>query len=107
MGACVYPPMLVMELLPRGSVYDILHSKQTIHWSLVYKFALDIARGMLRLHSENIIHRDLKSKNLLVDQSWNVKVSDFGLSGLRSLEQVNEVWIIGYFIVTLPILHFV
>jgi serine/threonine protein kinase len=40
--------------------------------------ALDVAEGMSYLHRQRIIHRDLKSHNLLVDEQWTVKVADFG-----------------------------
>ncbi|XP_026457416.1 probable serine/threonine-protein kinase drkA [Papaver somniferum] len=51
--------------------------------------AVDIARGLNYLHRCNppIIHRDLKSSNLLVDKNWNVKVGDFGLSRYKNGER--------------------
>ncbi|GFZ07051.1 PAS domain-containing protein tyrosine kinase family protein [Actinidia rufa] len=50
------------------------------------RMALDVARGMNYLHRRNppIVHRDLKTSNLLVDKNWNVKVGDFGLSRLKN-----------------------
>lgn len=47
--------------------------------------AIDIARGMNYLHNSipTVVHRDLKSSNLLVDKNWTVKVADFGLSRLK------------------------
>lgn len=74
---------IVMEYLPRGSLFKILHSSnQPLDKKRRLRMALDVARGMNYLHRRNppIVHRDLKSSNLLVDRNWNVKVGDFGLS---------------------------
>ncbi|XP_059437222.1 serine/threonine-protein kinase EDR1 [Corylus avellana] len=88
MGAVTRPPNLsiITEFLPRGSLYRILHRPQCqIDEKRRIKMALDVARGMNCLHTSTptIVHRDLKSPNLLVDKNWNVKVCDFGLSRLK------------------------
>ncbi|KAB2088786.1 hypothetical protein ES319_A03G022400v1 [Gossypium barbadense] len=74
---------IVTEFLPRGSLFKALHkNNQALDVKRRMRMALDVARGMNYLHHRNppIVHRDLKSSNLLVDRNWNVKVGDFGLS---------------------------
>ncbi|MCL7026831.1 hypothetical protein MKW94_026506, partial [Papaver nudicaule] len=88
MGAVASPQHLciVTEFLPRGSLYQLLQrSSQKLEWRRRVLMAFDIARGMNYLHLCNppIVHRDLKSSNLLVDKNWTVKVGDFGLSKFK------------------------
>jgi serine/threonine protein kinase len=87
MGVCLKPLCLVTEFCSRGNLFDLLHnSKVKLDWPLKLRMALDAARGMnfLHTHTPVIIHRDLKSLNLLVDEKWCVKVSDFGLSRFKA-----------------------
>ncbi|XP_075097159.1 uncharacterized protein LOC107766684 isoform X2 [Nicotiana tabacum] len=88
MGAVTSPQRLciVTEFLPRGSLFRLLQRYSSkLEWRRRIHMALDIARGMNYLHHHNppIVHRDLKSSNLLVDKNWTVKVGDFGLSRLK------------------------
>ena len=84
MGVCPDPPAVVTEFCARGSLYDLLKSArdssvlaQQLDWPRRLGIALDAAKGMLYLHSHRpaIIHRDLKSPNLLVDKHWRCKVA--------------------------------
>eukprot|EP01103_Thecamoeba_quadrilineata_P008678 TRINITY_DN1840_c0_g1_i1.p1 TRINITY_DN1840_c0_g1~~TRINITY_DN1840_c0_g1_i1.p1 ORF type:complete len:740 (-),score=99.37 TRINITY_DN1840_c0_g1_i1:96-2315(-) len=83
-GACTKEPHLlsVSGFEHKGSLYNVLRSEPNLEWKLLLKMALDGATGMCYLHSRTppIIHRDLKSLNLLVSSTYTVKVADFGLS---------------------------
>ncbi|XP_022753797.1 putative serine/threonine-protein kinase-like protein CCR3 [Durio zibethinus] len=83
--------LLVYEYMSNGSLYDHLHNNDNIEkgssilnsWKMRIKIALDAARGIDYLHNyavPPIIHRDIKSSNILVDANWTARVSDFGLS---------------------------
>ncbi|KAM3343848.1 serine/threonine-protein kinase EDR1 isoform X2 [Capsicum galapagoense] len=77
---------IVTEYMPRGCLFKALHkNNQPLDLKRRLRMALDVSRGMSYLHRRNppIVHRDLKSSNLLVDKSWTVKVGDFGLSKLK------------------------
>lgn len=97
LGVCLMPPCypaIITEWCGRGSVYDVLNAAQHssggqlaqyLSWKRRVKMAYDTARGMLYLHNHkprSIIHRDLKSPNLLVANDWTIKVADFNLSRL-------------------------
>ncbi|XP_054797805.1 probable serine/threonine-protein kinase SIS8 [Prosopis cineraria] len=88
MGAITRPPhfSILTEFLPRGSLYRLLHRPNfELDEKRRLRMALDVAKGMNYLHTSHppIVHRDLKSPNLLVDKHWVVKVCDFGLSRMK------------------------
>ncbi|XP_042042345.1 serine/threonine-protein kinase CTR1-like isoform X1 [Salvia splendens] len=91
MGAVTEPPNLsiVTEYLSRGSLYRLLHkhgAREMLDERRRLSMAYDVAKGMNYLHKHNppIVHRDLKSPNLLVDIKFTVKVCDFGLSRFKA-----------------------
>ncbi|KAJ9537393.1 LOW QUALITY PROTEIN: hypothetical protein OSB04_030126 [Centaurea solstitialis] len=88
MGAVTRPPniSIVTEYLPRGSLFRLLHrSYGQLGEKRRLRMALDVAKGMNYLHTSNpiIVHRDLKTPNLLVDSDWVVKVCDFRMSSMK------------------------
>jgi serine/threonine protein kinase len=87
MGVCIHHNSyyMITEFMKEGSLFDHLHKKQT-HLSLLKKFEIleDIVLGMYNLHGREMLHCDLKSSNILVDDNWKIKLADFGLSRIKS-----------------------
>ncbi|KAJ1387697.1 TNFR/NGFR cysteine-rich region [Sesbania bispinosa] len=75
--------LLVYEYMPHGTLYDHLHGGLSpLNWSLRLKIAMQVAKGLEYLHKEllpPIVHKDLKSSNILLDSEWAARISDFGL----------------------------
>ncbi|XP_073311814.1 serine/threonine-protein kinase-like protein At1g28390 [Primulina huaijiensis] len=83
--------LIVVEYMPNGSLYDLLHrSGKPPGWVKRTRFALQVARAVQFLHASNppIIHRDIKSSNILIDSSFSSRLSDFGLSLRGHVEDV-------------------
>ncbi|XP_042427152.1 serine/threonine-protein kinase STY46-like isoform X1 [Zingiber officinale] len=89
-GACTKPKLcIITEFMTGGSVYDFLHKKKkTLDLPSLLRVAIDVCNGMNYLHQNNIIHRDLKSANLLMDENEVVKVADFGVARVKPISGV-------------------
>ena len=88
-GATDTPPYcIVTEWLDGGSLYTLLHTQRELTGSQKTMIAFDIARGMQFLHSRQILHRDLKSPNVLLDNDMHAKICDFGYSRIADNHDV-------------------
>uniref|UniRef100_A0A2N9FCJ5 non-specific serine/threonine protein kinase n=1 Tax=Fagus sylvatica TaxID=28930 RepID=A0A2N9FCJ5_FAGSY len=83
--------LLVYEFMSNGSLADVLfRGIRRPDWDERVRIALDVARGILYLHEEckaPIIHCDIKPQNILMDEFWVAKISDFGLAKLLMPDQ--------------------
>jgi len=84
MGVCLdrHDKIIVMEYMEKGSLHELLR-RAPLNISKIHKIAKEIAFGMNYLHGENILHRDLTSKNILLSKHMEAKVADFGLSKMK------------------------
>ncbi|KAI3898058.1 hypothetical protein MKW92_030279 [Papaver armeniacum] len=75
---------LVLEFSPNGSLASVLHdSNSVLDWGIRYKVAIGTAEGLLYLHEtcqRRIIHRDIKTANILLTENFEPQITDFGLS---------------------------
>nr|XP_043634428.1 cold-responsive protein kinase 1-like [Erigeron canadensis] len=81
--------LLVLEYMSNGSLDRFLWGtkKGTLNWKQRYDIIFGIARGLAHLHNEfhvKIIHRDIKSSNILLDHDFQPKIADFGLARLQA-----------------------
>lgn len=85
MGACIQPPLLliVMEFMSGGSLYDRLFGSkrgQPIAPPERWVIGAHMLEGLAFLHSQRVVHRDLKSMNILLDAQQSARICDFGLA---------------------------
>ncbi|GAU10199.1 hypothetical protein TSUD_422490, partial [Trifolium subterraneum] len=89
-GYCRLPSsrLLIYDYVALGSLDDLLHEnteRQPLNWNDRLKITLGSARGLAYLHHEcspKIVHRDIKSSNILLNENMEPHISDFGLAKL-------------------------
>eukprot|EP00268_Persea_americana_P055830 TRINITY_DN6525_c0_g1_i5.p1 TRINITY_DN6525_c0_g1~~TRINITY_DN6525_c0_g1_i5.p1 ORF type:complete len:663 (+),score=67.83 TRINITY_DN6525_c0_g1_i5:145-2133(+) len=85
--------LLVYEFVPNGTVADHLHGERAkagaLTWPIRMSIAIETADALAYLHAVDIIHRDIKTTNILLDSNFQVKVADFGLSRLFPMDRTH------------------
>src|SRR5690242_11629082 len=69
-----------MELGKRGSLYETLRKEPNLSWRIRLSIAIGVARGIQYLHAKKILHRDIKSENIMLRRDLSPFLIDFGLS---------------------------
>ncbi|KAJ8753623.1 hypothetical protein K2173_022864 [Erythroxylum novogranatense] len=92
---------VVVEYLPGGTLksYLIKQRRRKLAFKVVVQLALDLARGLSYLHSQKIVHRDVKTENMLLDKTRTVKIADFGVARVEASnpnDMTGETGTLGY-----------
>ncbi|XP_047311579.1 serine/threonine-protein kinase STY13-like [Impatiens glandulifera] len=92
---------VVVEYLAGGTLktYLIKNRRRKLPFKVVHQIALDLARGLSYLHSEKIVHRDVKTENMLLDKTRTVKIADFGVARVEASnpnDMTGETGTLGY-----------
>jgi len=83
---------LVFELCTNGELFDHLNSVVTISEKRARRIMRQVMEALVHCHNKGVVHRDIKPENILLDQDFNVKVTDFGFAKvLQPLERLYEV----------------
>ena len=95
LGVCMKPRYCILtEFVSCGSLFDLIHRHREIpNWGIarIIGVAREICLGMTYLHSQGILHCDLKSSNILITETWGVKIADFGLSFLFPSDTLENI----------------
>ncbi|KAL8142555.1 hypothetical protein V2J09_015587, partial [Rumex salicifolius] len=92
---------VVVEYLPGGTLKNFLirNRKRKLAIKVVIQLALDLSRGLSYLHSEKIVHRDVKTENMLLDSQRTLKIADFGVARVEAQnprDMTGETGTLGY-----------
>ncbi len=81
---------LIMEYVPSKSLADLYHKDKVIEPTRLLPILIQTARGLFVAHSHGVIHRDVKPANIMVSETGNVKITDFGVSYSSDQEQITQ-----------------
>ncbi|KAL5150383.1 Serine/threonine-protein kinase STY13 [Glycine soja] len=92
---------VVVEYCPGGALksYLIKNRRRKLAFKVVVQLALDLARGLSYLHTKKIVHRDVKTENMLLDKTRTLKIADFGVARIEASnphDMTGETGTLGY-----------